>query len=229
MPDTLRSLMTSRPSTLVEALLDAYRQGVFPMADPRTGAIHLIEPESRGILPLDSFRVPRSLAQRVRSGRFRVTADAAFDRVIHQCAAQRDDESETWISPELIEAYTLLHHAGHAHSVEAWLDLPGGSRLVGGLYGVAVAGLFAGESMFSRPNQGGTDASKVCLVHLVRHLRACGFVLLDTQFFTPHLAQFGCIEVPATMYQRLLCEALATDTRWMPLRADNPPASWSWR
>ena len=200
-------------ASLVESLLEAYRSGFFPMADPDDpvpGRVGWYNPDPRAILPLaddpaGAFHVPRSLEQRVRSGRFDVRADTAFAEVMRLCAEPRVDG--TWISPEIVDAYCEMHEEGYAHSVEAWL----GDALVGGLYGVSVGGLFAGESMFSRPAWGGTDASKVCLVHLVRHLERRGFVLLDTQFWNPHLEQFGCVEISREAYLERLEEAVALE------------------
>lgn len=206
---------------IVTGLLDAYRAGYFPMADPRSGGIHWFSPDPRAIIPLEAFHAPRSLLQRTRSGRFHITSDVAFNRVIRACADPRADGKETWISEELVHVYTLLHRAGHAHSVEAWVDPNGTPTLVGGLYGVAIGGLFAGESMFSRPALGGTDASKVCLVHLVQHLRARGYTLLDSQFTSPHLERFGCVEIPRTTYLRLLRDAMERDVAWEPWSALN--------
>lgn len=197
-------------------LLDAYRAGWFPMAEPRTGEIHWFSPDPRAIIPLDGFVAPKSLMQRVRSGRFRVTSDVAFGRVIRECAGPRADGEATWISEELLLAYVMLHHQGHAHSVEAWIDGEAGPVLVGGLYGVAVGGLFAGESMFSRPALGGTDASKVCLVRLVEHVRRRGFTLLDAQFSSPHLERFGCVEVSRESYLAMLRDAVTRDVVWAP-------------
>lgn len=182
-----------------ELLLSAYCQGVFPMADPE-GEISWYDPDPRTIMPLDSFHVPRRLARTVRNGPYQVRFNSDFRATMQACAAPARGREETWISDEIIDVYVALHEMGFAHSVETWLD----GEMVGGLYGVAVHGLFAGESMFSRAR----DASKVALVHLVEHLRAQGFVLLDTQFSTEHLAQFGIREVRRSTYKRLLLEAL---------------------
>src|SRR5919109_2617159 len=176
-------------------LVAAYCQGIFPMAHD-DGAIYWYDPDPRTILPLDTFHVPRRLARMVRSGRFEIRVDYDFRTVIEACASPAPGRQSTWISPELIDAYTILHHMGFAHSVEAWRD----DQLAGGLYGVAIRGLFAGESMFSRE----TDASKVALVHLVERLRRGGFQLLDTQFSTEHLARFGAVEISRAEYQARL-------------------------
>jgi leucyl/phenylalanyl-tRNA---protein transferase len=197
-------------------LLSAYRRGWFPMADPLTGAIRWYHPDPRAILPLERFHVPASLGRELRRGRFDIRCDTAFEQVMRACAAPRPDEDLSWIDDRFIEAYTQLHRAGHAHSVEAWRD----GRLVGGLYGVHVGGAFMGESMFSRPDLGGTNASKVCLVHLVGWLRHRGFLLLDTQFRTPHLDRFGCLEVSREQYLELLAEALAREVDWGCFSAD---------
>ncbi len=202
-------------------MLEAYRRGLFPMGDPDTGDIGWYDPDPRGVIPLEpgGFRVPRSLRAKVRRGRFRITTDRAFERVIRACAEPRSDDG-VWISEPIIEVYCTLHAHGHAHSIEAWLDEGDAEpTLVGGLYGVAVGAAFAGESMFSRPDLGGTDASKVCLVHLVGHLRRAGFTLLDTQFTNAHLEQFGCVEIPRDAYRRQLIEATACEVAWQPFEA----------
>lgn len=196
-----------------ELVLQAYSVGAFPMARSRRGPIEWYRPDPRAILPLDErFRVRRSLRQAVRSGRFEVRRDTAFEEVIRACAQPRPTSRETWISEPIIEAFTRLHHAGFAHSVEAWQSPEGGGepRLVGGLYGVALGGAFFGESMFSRASM----ASQVCLVHLVDHLRARGFTVLDVQFRNPHLEQFGVMEVPCAAYLEMLASALELDARW---------------
>lgn len=199
-----------RPSP--ELLLWAYRHGLFPMAEPDTDRIDWFSPDPRGILPLDGFHVPHSLARLVRQGRFEITTDQAFEQVMRVCAQPRFDGDETWISETLLAAYCRLHESGHAHSVEARRE----SRLVGGLYGVSIGGVFFGESMFTRPEIGGTDSSKVCLVHLVERLRRGGFQLLDTQFWNPHLHQFGCIEIPQEEYLQRLTRAIELPARWNP-------------
>ena len=185
-----------------QLLLSVYCQGVFPMA--HDDGIYWYDPDPRAIIPLDErFHVSRRLGRTVRSGRFDMRVDTAFRVVIEACAAPRPGPEGTWISPEFVEAYTELHRLGFAHSVEAWRA----GQLVGGLYGVAVRGLFAGESMFSRE----ADASKVALAHLVERLRHGGFVLLDTQFTTAHLQQFGTFEIPRRQYKALLAHALTIE------------------
>lgn len=189
-----------------EMLIAAYCRGIFPMADDR-GVIRWYDPHPRAILPLETFHVPRRLARTVRKGIFTIRTDTAFTEVMRACAEPAPGRETTWISDEMIEAYTALHRMGFAHSVEAWRD----GRLVGGLYGVAIRGLFAGESMFSRER----DASKVALVHLVERLRRGGYVLLDSQFLgSPHLLQFGLIEIPRWEYKRRLAQALQADASW---------------
>jgi leucyl/phenylalanyl-tRNA--protein transferase len=182
-----------------QLLLAAYCQGIFPMAHD-DGQIYWYDPDPRAIIPLETFHIPRRLARTVRHGGFEIRVDHAFRTVMEACAEPRPDREETWISPELVAAYTALHSFGFAHSVETWRE----GRLVGGLYGVAVRGLFAGESMFSRA----TDASKVALVYLIERLRRGGFVLLDTQFMTEHLARFGAIELSRAEYKVCLARAL---------------------
>ncbi|MEL7472684.1 MAG: leucyl/phenylalanyl-tRNA--protein transferase [Planctomycetota bacterium] len=208
----------------VQGLLGAYAIGAFPMGDPRTGRLDWYDPDPRAVMPMDErFHVSRSLAKRMRSGRFEVTSDEAFGEVLRACAEPRADANgedeaelqETWIDDTIIGAYEALHAAGHAHSVEVWRRDDGGSRrLVGGIYGVTLGGLFAGESMFSRPASGGRDASKVALVWCWRVLRACGFVLFDVQFWTPHLGRFGCVEMPRASYHARLAEACTLGASW---------------
>jgi leucyl/phenylalanyl-tRNA--protein transferase len=182
-----------------ELVLRAYACGIFPMAESRgRSPIFWVDPEVRGVLPLDAFHVSRSLARTVRRGAFDVTRDAAFGSVIRACAEARP---ETWINDDIIEVYCELHRLGFAHSVEVWRQ----GKLAGGIYGVALGGAFFGESMFS----GYTDASKVALVHLAAQLKAGGFRLFDVQFVTDHLKQFGVEEVPARHFLERLDEALA--------------------
>ncbi|MBP8251054.1 MAG: leucyl/phenylalanyl-tRNA--protein transferase [Herpetosiphon sp.] len=182
-----------------EMLLYGYSQGVFPM--DHEGKIYWYDPDPRAIIPLDErFHVSHSLARTIRKGVFEIRIDTAFEETMRRCAEAAHDRPTTWISDEFIRQYVTLHEAGFAHSVEAWHN----GAMVGGLYGVALAGLFAGESMWTRVR----DASKVALVALVERLRAGGFVLLDTQFITPHLARFGTYEISRRDYHRRLQAAL---------------------
>lgn len=180
-------------------LISAYSQGIFPMAH-NDGHIYWYDPDPRTILPLDTFHISRSLARTVRKQKFEVRVNTAFEAVIKACAEPAPDRETTWIDQNIITAYTQLHHLGFAHSVESWLN----NTLVGGLYGVSLRGLFAGESMFSRQ----TDASKVALVHLVNRMKTKGLILLDVQFSTPHLEQFGIISIPREEYKNRLAQAL---------------------
>jgi leucyl/phenylalanyl-tRNA--protein transferase len=200
---------------MVRAALSSYARGWFPMYDPDTGVVHWVQPRRRGVIPLDEqFRVSRSLRGAVRSGRFEVTSDETFGDVIRACARPGHKRESTWLDESIIDLFDLLHRAGHAHSVEAWVDGPGGRELVGGLYGLVVGSVFCGESMFSRPERGGTDASKVCLVHLVEHLRQQGFMLLDAQLFNEHLRQFGCFEMEQPDYAEKLFVAASVGRDW---------------
>jgi leucyl/phenylalanyl-tRNA--protein transferase len=195
-----------------ELLLQAYRRGVFPMANSAGGEIGWYSPDPRAVIPLDGLRVSRSLARTVRSGRFELRTDTCFEAVMRACAASAPGREATWIDERLVRLYVELHRRGASHSIEAWRD----GALVGGLYGVHLGAAFCGESMFSRPEAGGRDASKVCLVALVELLRAGGFQLLDTQFRTPHLARLGCVEIRRRHYLALLQRALATTATWPP-------------
>ena len=187
-----------------ELLLAAYAHGVFPMAESREDpTLYWLDPNERGILPLDSFHISRRLKRTVRSDRFAVRIDSAFSQVIDACAAPRHGSADSWINDEIRSLYADLFHRGFCHSVECWRE----ERLVGGLYGVSIGGAFFGESMFSLER----DASKVALVHLVARLRAGGFMLLDTQFVTDHLTQFGVIEISRENYQRRLRQAVMID------------------
>lgn len=181
----------------IATLLGAYRAGYFPMAVD--GHIRWFSPEWRGVIPIDSFRTSRRLARVLRQQRFRCTVNEAFRDVVAACAA-REDASDTWIDDDILESYCRLHRAGHAHSVEVWA----GDRLAGGLYGVSLRGAFFGESMFHRV----TDASKVALSCLVTRLRDRGYRLLDVQWVTPHLEQFGAVEIPRARYLALLEKSL---------------------
>lgn len=215
--------------------------GAFPMATGRHGQIRWYSPDPRAILPLDTVRFSSSLLRRVRSGKFEITFDAAFEDVVRSCAQARRKHEDTWINEDIFRVYTQLHQVGVGHSVEAWLRVPHASKeletdcpkitgdvmtarpftssvdsknenrvLVGGLYGLALGGAFFGESMFTRVS----DASKVCLVHLVEHLRSRGYVLLDTQIANSHMQQFGIIEIPRSEYLDRLTQALDMFVSW---------------
>jgi leucyl/phenylalanyl-tRNA--protein transferase len=182
-------------------LLDCYRRGVFPMAEARDDRrLFLIDPEKRGVLPLDGFHVPHRLARTIRSERYFVTVNQDFPAVLRACAAAFPGREDTWINDPIIDLYEGLHKMGFAHSIECRRD----GDLVGGLYGVSLGAAFFGESMFSRAR----DASKVALVHLVARLIAGGYALLDSQFWTPHLGQFGAIEMDRVEFKRRLDAAL---------------------
>ena len=202
-------------------LLRAYACGIFPMADSATDpTLYWVEPRIRGVLPLDEFHLPRRLARTVRSDLFEVRLDTDFEAVISGCAAPRGGrQQDTWINEPIRRLYGELFRMGHVHTVEAWRD----ERMVGGLYGVKLGAAFFGESMFSTAR----DASKVALVHLVARLKAGGFRLLDVQFMTAHLSQFGAVEVPRDDYVRLLDEAVGLEADFVPAGAgrDVPPLS----
>lgn len=187
------------PHITADLLEQAYRLGVFPMGDEETGELRWYQPEPRTLIDLDHFHVPRRLAKTLRSRRFRFTVNQAFDEVIHHCA-RRHQADGVWITDKIIALYTELHQRGKCHSVECWRE----GRLAGGLYGVSLGAAFMGESMFHLER----DASKASLVYLVRRLRRKGFMLLDTQFPTPHLSQFGLIMLPHEEYLVLLAKAL---------------------
>ncbi len=187
-----------------DILLRTYAAGIFPMAESAEDpTLFWVDPETRGILPLDKFRVSRGVQRKLRRHLFEVRCDTAFEEVVRACAAKTSERPTTWINEEIIRLYLGLHAMGHAHSVECWE----GGELAGGLYGVCIGGAFFGESMFSRV----TDASKIALAHLVARLRRGGYRLLDTQFVTSHLEQFGVTEVGRGEYQALLSSALAAD------------------
>jgi leucyl/phenylalanyl-tRNA--protein transferase len=189
-------------SFTLEDLIACYQRGVFPMAEARgDDRVFLVDPERRGVLPLDRFHMPRRLARTVRSGRFQIRIDSAFRQVVGLCAEATSERPETWISRPIQELYTALHLRGLAHSVECWRD----GRLAGGLYGVSLGAAFFGESMFSTER----DGSKVALAHLVTRLQVGGYRLLDAQFMTEHLAQFGAEEISRPEYLRRLERALA--------------------
>lgn len=182
-------------------LLDCYRRGVFPMADSRDDPrLFLVDPDLRGVLPLDRFHVSKSLRKTIRRDVFEIRIDTSFTRVMELCAEAMPARPQTWINTQILNLYSSLHRAGHAHSVEAWRE----GELVGGLYGVSLKSAFFGESMFSRA----TDASKVALAHLVARLRAGGYRLLDTQFVTEHLETFGVEEMPRDAFHLRLRDAL---------------------
>jgi len=206
------------PMLTPELLLSAYAQGWFPMADPDSHEIHWYSPDPRAVFPLDSFHVPKTLARAIRQKKFTIRSDTAFHDVMAACAAPRRNESESWIDEQIIEAYACLHELGFAHSVEAWL----GDTLVGGLYGVSLGAAFFGESMFSRPALGGTNASKICLVHLIAMMRRQGFRLLDTQFSNEHLMQFGVEEISRQSYLARLARAVREDCEWGDVSSAEP-------
>ena len=211
--------MSSRDAASSEitpsVLLRAYACGIFPMSESADDpTIFWVEPEKRGIIPLDGFRISSRLARTVRSDAFSVTVNTAFKQTIAGCAAPQPGRDDTWINGRIRDLYTSLHEIGHCHSVEAWH----GDRLVGGLYGVSLGRAFFGESMFHTER----DASKVALVHLVARLVAGGFVLLDTQFVTDHLRTFGAVEVPRRRYRALLDEAVTGQADFFALPASQP-------
>jgi leucyl/phenylalanyl-tRNA---protein transferase len=202
----------------LDLLMRAYATGIFPMSDARDDPdTFWIEPERRAILPLENFRLAKSLAKTIRQDRFTVTADQAFARVIATCAEERDERLETWINPDIEDAFGELHRRGHAHSIECWI----GDELVGGLYGMAMGRAFFGESMFSRA----TDASKVALAWLVARMKVGGFVLLDCQFITDHLASLGAIEIAQEEYLVLLEAALTRDFQASVVLSSSPASS----
>ena len=191
-------------------LLDAYASGLFPMAEDREDPrLYWVDPDTRGIIPIEGFHIPRRLRRTVRQDPFAVTVDQDFRAVIEACAEAAPGRRSTWINEEIVHVYTELHRLGAAHSVECRRD----GELVGGLYGVSLKSAFFGESMFSRA----TDASKVALVHLVARLKAGGYRLLDAQFVTDHLTQFGIREIPRTAYHRLLGRALGRNGNFYSL------------
>ena len=209
--------MTRGPAFTCDDLIDCYRAGVFPMGEARDDSrVYLVDPEARGVLPLDGFHLSRRLGRTVRRSALEVRVDTAFEEVVASCAESRAGRRETWINDPIRRLYGELAERGLAHSVECW----SGDDLVGGLYGVALGGAFFGESMFSRV----TDASKIALVHLVGRLAAGGYRLLDTQFLTDHLASFGALEVTRARYRRMLVGALATAADFYAL-APGPEAA----
>lgn len=190
------------PPLTPELLLQAYRCGVFPMSESRDDPeVFWVQPRMRGVLPLDSFHISRSLAKTMRRGHFVPTLNAAFNDVVRQCA----DRDETWINDTIFDLYVALHERGDAHSLEIWED----NRLVGGVYGVAIGSAFFGESMFSTAS----NASKTALAYLTDHLLTCGFSLFDTQFITPHLTSLGAVEIPRVVYENQLAHAIQRPAR----------------
>jgi len=211
--------MASRDDIAIEitpqVLLKAYACGIFPMAESADDpALYWIEPQARGVLPLDAVHVPRRLARTIRSGAFEVRINSDFAGVIDGCAASRPGRRSTWINARIRSLYGALFKQGRCHTVETWKD----GRLVGGLYGVTLGGAFFGESMFSTER----DASKIALVYLVARLIHGGFTLLDTQFVTDHLRQFGTIELDKIEFQRALDRAVAGRGDFLALAADTP-------
>ena len=212
--------MASRDDIAIEitpqVLLKAYSCGIFPMAESAEDtALYWIEPQSRGVLPLDAVHVPRRLARTIRSGAYQVRINSDFHGVIDGCAASRPGRRSTWINTRIRQLYGALYRQGHCHTVETWLD----GRLVGGLYGVALGKAFFGESMFSTER----DASKVALVYLVARLIHGGFTLLDTQFVTEHLRQFGTIDLEKEAFHKELSLAIAGRASYLALPDDAPP------
>ena len=201
-------------------ILKAYGCGLFPMAEGKAAPeVFWVDPDWRGVIPLDGFHVPRRLTRTVRAGRFRVTVDHDFARVMRGCTRRTGRRPDSWINGSIVEAYCALHRQGHAHSIEVRRD----GALVGGLYGVALGAAFFGESMFSVER----DASKVALVHLVARLRAGAFTLLDVQFVTPHLSRFGAVALPRARYLAQLGDALEGSATFYPAGFSDagPPAA----
>lgn len=193
-------------------LLNAYANGIFPMSEDRHDpSLFWVDPEERGIIPLDDFHIPRRLARVVKADKFQVSFNRAFHDCITACSMPSRGRNTTWINDQIIALYTGLHEQGYAHSIECWRR----GQLVGGLYGVSIGAAFFGESMFSREN----DASKVALVHLVARLIAGGYTLLDTQFITAHLEQFGAIEIPREIYKERLRDAIEQTSDFYSLPA----------
>ncbi|MEK9831927.1 MAG: leucyl/phenylalanyl-tRNA--protein transferase [Rhodospirillaceae bacterium] len=196
-----------------QLLLGAYASGIFPMAESRNDAdLYWIDPDMRGVLPLDAFHIPRRLRRTIRAHPFEIRCDSDFAGTVRGCAEPQGKRPDTWINDEIERLYAALFEMGFAHSVECWDD----GELVGGLYGVSLGGAFFGESMFSRA----TDASKVALCHLAARLRASGFVLLDSQFVTDHLRQFGAVEIERADYRQQLAAALKVDADFQPELSD---------
>jgi len=200
-----------------EILLNAYTHGIFPMSESRDDPeLFWVDPDWRGIFPLDNFHVSKSLAKAIRKQPYKITIDTCFRRVMKECAASNTERPTTWINRPILDLYTELHQEGHAHSVECW----SGEELVGGLYGVSFASAFCGESMFSRRS----NASKIALVYLVARLKAGDFQLLDTQFVTDHLATMGAVEISREEYHRKLGLALKKQANFYSLPEDAGPS-----
>ena len=199
-----------------QVLLKAYSVGVFPMAESASDpALYWIEPEERGVIPLDQFHVSRSLKKSVRHKGYEIRIDTCFEDVMLGCAEKTSDRDETWINNRILKLYSQLHKMGCCHSVETWSD----GKLVGGLYGLRLGGAFFGESMFSRA----TDASKIALVHLVARLKFGSFKLLDAQFLNPHLEQFGCFTIKKALYRPILDAALDAEGNFSAFTQDIDP------
>lgn len=191
-----------------EILLQAYAIGVFPMAESQESEeLYWFDPDPRTIIPLDDFHISRRLERTLRQQKFQITYDTAFTEVMKKCAEPAPDREETWINDNILNLYTQLHRYGYAHSIETWQN----DTLVGGVYGVSIGGLFAGESMFSRV----TDASKVALASLLKHLNQQGFRLFDVQYTTNHLKTFGAIEISKDDYKKRLSLAIETDCSFL--------------
>jgi len=200
-----------------DILIEAYRQGIFPMAEARDAdELFWVEPKFRGLIPLDEFHVSHSLARTIKKGTFRVSIDTAFEKVMRLCGSKLAGREETWINDDIAALYSALHQRGIGHSIEVW-NL---GRLVGGLYGIALGAAFFGESKFHLER----DASKVALAYTVARLKAGGFRLFDVQFLTPHLASFGAVEIPRLEYRKRLKQALETEADFYRLSPEAPPA-----
>ncbi len=203
-----------------ELIINAYSQGIFPMAEKATSLdIYWVDPELRGIIPLDDFHLPRRLARKIKQNIFEVRVDTSFIKVIEGCATTLayENRKETWINDQIVSLYAQLFDEGFVHTVECWQD----DELVGGLYGVSLGGAFCGESMFHTVS----DASKIALAYLVARLKAGGYCLLDTQFITPHLSQFGATEISRHDYKARLAEALEVDGDFYSLPVNAGPES----